>query len=88
LALLALLCLVAGIALAGGGVSIDSWLTGGGGSTRTSAGDVSVGSALGQAIAGRSGGGSVDLQSGFWSGPRARSGQDHTIYVPVILADN
>ena len=83
---LLLLCLVAGVALAGGGVSIDAWLIGGGGSTRASAGDVSVGSALGQAIAGRGGGGPVDLQSGFWSGPRARSGQDHTIYVPLILA--
>jgi hypothetical protein len=85
---LLLLLLVAGSALAGGGVRIDSWLIGGGGSTRTSAGNVSLGSALGQAVAGRSGGGPVDLQSGFWSGPRARSGQDHTLYIPVILADN
>jgi hypothetical protein len=86
--LLLLLCLVAVVALAGGGVSIDSWLIGGGGSTRTSAGKVSMGGALGQAIAGRSGSGQVDLQSGFWTGPRARSGQVHTIFVPVILADD
>ena len=94
LATLALLCLVAGVVLAsvgvvlaGGGVRIGSWLIGGGGSTRTSAGEVSVGSALGQAIAGRGSSGAVDLQSGFWSGPRARSTQVYRIYVPVTLAD-
>jgi hypothetical protein len=84
---LLLLCLVAVVALAGGGVRIDSWLIGGGGRTRSTAGDVSMGSALGEAIAGRSGGGAVELQSGFWSGPRAQTGQAHTLYVPVILAD-
>ena len=87
LLVLLLISLVAVVALAGGGVRIDSWLIGGGGSTRASAGGVSVGSALGQAIAGRSGGGPVGLQSGFWSGPRAQTGQAHTMHVPVILAD-
>ena len=87
LALLLLLCLVAVVALAGDGLSIDSWLIGGGGSTRGSAGSVSLGGALGQAIAGRSSSGTVDLRSGFWTGAGARSTRLHTIYVPLIVKD-
>jgi hypothetical protein len=86
-ALVLLLSFVAAsIALAEEGVSIDSWLIGGSGSARTSAGDVSVGSTLGQAVAGRSNIGLVDLQSGFWSGAGARSDQGNALYAPVILA--
>ena len=87
LALLLLLCLGAVVVLAGGGVSIDSWLVGGGGSTRNTAGDVSLGGALGQAIAGRSSNGRIDLQSGFWTGPRSRSTRLLSLYLPVILAE-
>jgi hypothetical protein len=81
-------CLVAVDALAEDGVTINSWLIGGGGSTRTSAANISLGGALGQGIAGRSNSGPVDLQSGFWSGEGARSSQVHTIYLPMILTDD
>jgi len=85
LVLLVLLCLVAGVALAQGGVSLRSWLIGGGGSTQTSSGGVSLASALGQAVAGRRSNGQVELQSGFWAGGGPSGPPEmHYVYVPVI----
>ena len=75
-------------ALSVAGVTINSWSIGGGGSTHTSAGNISLGGALGQAIAGRSSSVSLELQSGFWSGAGAQSDQGHTRFVPVILNDD
>lgn len=85
--LLLVLCWVAVVVLAEGTVTIGSWLIGGGGSTRSAGGGVSLGSALGQAIAGRRSSGQLDLQSGFWSGPRARATRIYAIYVPVVPED-
>jgi len=79
LILLLLLCLISGVVLAQGTVVIGRWSLNSGGGV-ASGGDVSLHSALGQAVAGSSSGGDVVLLSGFWSG-----GPAHTIYLPVTL---
>jgi len=79
LILLLLLCLISGVVLAQGTVVIGRWSLNSGGGV-ASGGDVSLYSALGQAVAGSSSGGDIALSSGFWSGRPA-----HTIYLPVVL---
>jgi hypothetical protein len=79
LMLLLLLLLFGGVVLARGTPTIKRWVIGGGGGV--AAGDgVSIGGALGQAVVGPSGGGSVTLLAGFWTG-----GPTAFVYLPAML---
>jgi hypothetical protein len=69
-----------GVTSAQGGIVLDRWNVGGGGSL-ANGGDVVIHSALGQAIAGSSGGGQVALESGFWAGGSGVS----RLYLPLVL---
>jgi len=80
--LLLLLCLAGGVALAQGTPVINRWIIGGGGGTATG-GNVSLSSALGQALAGPSSGGNVSISVGFWTGGVASV--DREVYLPMIV---
>jgi len=78
-----LLLEIVSVALAQGTPLIHHWIIGGGGGTAVG-GDVSLGSTLGQAIAGPSSGGNVAICVGFWSGRPTAVG--HTVfYLPLLL---
>jgi len=83
--LLLLLVLFTAVALAQGTPCVRRFIIGGGGGRSTSSGgNVSLAGALGQAAAGRSSGGSVVLQSGFWVGGPAGP---MSVYLPIVLRD-
>ena len=83
---LALVCLLAGGALAqsGGGYDLTWSTVDGGGATFSSGGDYSLGGTAGQPDAGPLEGGEYSLLGGFWGGvgPRWR------IYLPLVLRNN
>lgn len=80
--LLLLLLVVTDVALAQGTPLIIRWVIGGGGGTATG-GNVSLSSALGQALAGPSSGGNVAISTGFWSGSLAAA--KYTVCLPLVL---
>ena len=82
--LLLLLLLSAGVVLAQGTPAINRWVIGGGGGTATG-GNVSLSSALGQALAGPSSGGDVAISAGFWCGGAAVV--THTVYLPAVMCN-
>lgn len=83
---LALSLLVAGVALANGGVE-PRWVLGGGASD-SAAGDVTLRATLGQPVVGvvTSGGGDVTLGQGFWCGGSLPEG-GYDIYLPLVIRD-
>jgi hypothetical protein len=78
---LALSLLVAGVALANGGVERPRWVLGGGASD--SAGGAALRATLGQPAVGvvTSGGGDIALGQGFWHGGAAQ----YRIYLPFVV---
>jgi hypothetical protein len=80
---LALSLVVAGLALANGGVELPRWALGGGVSD-SAAGEVTLRATLGQPVVGAVSGGDVTLGQGFWhSGGLAGGGYD--VYLPLVL---
>jgi hypothetical protein len=79
---LVLSLVVAGLALASGGVERPRWVLGGGASDSV-AGDIALRATLGQPVVGvvTSGGGDVTLGQGFWGG--ATPG--YNIYLPLVI---
>ena len=79
---LALFLVVAGVALANGGLALPRWVMGGGASD-SAAGGVTLRATLGQPVVGvvTSGGGDVTLGQGFWHG--ATPG--YNIYLPLVM---
>ena len=77
---LALFLVVAGVALANGGITRARWVLGGGASD-SAAGGVTLRATLGQPVVGVVSGGDVTLGQGFWCG--AIPG--YNIYLPLVI---
>jgi hypothetical protein len=73
------LLLVAGVALAAGGLTISRRVVGAGGGEIT-AGDQTLRTTIGQPISGRIAAPSADLCAGFWCGP---AGYD--VFLPLTM---
>jgi hypothetical protein len=80
---LALWVVVAGLALANGGVERPQEVVGGGASESAAAGGVSVRATLGQAVVGvvSGSGGEVTAGQGFWHGVAA----EYRIHLPLVM---
>jgi hypothetical protein len=83
-AVLGMLLLLAAVAAAQGNPAIDRFIIGGGGHVPATGGNVSLGSALGQAVAGRSSSGNVLVMSGLWAGGGASQGW-RGIHLPLTV---
>lgn len=82
---LVLSLLVAGAALAEGGLELPRWVLSGG-ATNSAAGEVSIQATLGQPFVGVVSNGQAFLSQGFWHGGReAIPDSGHDIYLPLIL---
>lgn len=68
IALVSLLLLAGGAALAQSGYSSTWWTVDGGGTALSSGGTYTLGGAVGQADAGPMSGGSYTVEGGFWAG--------------------
>jgi hypothetical protein len=80
---LALSLMVAGVALANGGVEqLREVLSGG--ASDSAAGGVALRATLGQPVVGVVSGGNVTLGQGFWHGGAAAGG-GYEIYLPLVL---
>jgi len=80
---LAALFLLAGVALANGSYDL-SWHVIGGGGGHAEAGNYSLDSTAGQAVAETVSNGGYTLCSGFWCGA-AVAAVEHKIYLPMVL---
>ena len=80
---LVLSLLVAGLALANGGVEWTREVLGGGAADSV-AGAVTLRATLGQPVVGVVSGGDVTLGQGFWGGGAAAGG-GYEIYLPLVL---
>jgi hypothetical protein len=63
--------------------TINWWIIGGGGGSKTS-GDTSLGGTVGQWAVGSDTSGGTHLASGFWGGGTADSGEER-IFLPLVL---
>ena len=81
---LALSLLVAGLALANGGVERLREVLGGGASNSAAAGGIALRATLGQPVVGVISSGDVTLGQGFWHGGVAAGG-GYEIYLPLVL---
>lgn len=63
------------------GYSIDWYTLDGGGAIFSTGGSYSLGGTIGQADAGSLGGGSYQLNGGFWGGASI----NYTVYLPLVL---
>ncbi len=79
---LVLSLVVAGLALANGGIALPRWVLGGGASD-SAAGDVTLRATLGQPVVGVVSGGAVTVGQGFWHGGELPEGA-YSIYLPLI----
>jgi hypothetical protein len=79
---LALSLVMAGLALANGGVERPRWVLGGGASDSATAGGVALRATLGQPVVGVVSGGDVTLGQGFWRGGATPG---YTIYLPLVM---
>ena len=79
------LFILASVALAQVSANYDlSWHVIAGGGGRMEGGNHSVLGTIGQPVAGPMSGSSYTLDSGFW-GRRVTAGQNHEIYLPLVL---
>jgi len=76
----ALAILLAAVALANGGPSIDWYVIGGGGG-HSEAGSYALDGTVGQAVVGITSSGGYELCSGFWCGMAV----EYKIYLPLVL---
>jgi len=83
---LALSLVVAGLALANGGVEWTREVLSGGGAGFAAGGDVALRATLGQPVGGAISRGDVTLGQGFWHGGAAAGG-GYEIYLPLVLRD-
>jgi hypothetical protein len=81
LAVLALLLVLGGLALAGGGGPSLDWYVIGSGGGPVASGQVDLDATIGQAVAGTTSAGGYSLCSGYWCGAADR----HTVYLPLVL---
>ncbi len=79
---LVLSLMVAGLALANGGIELPRWVLSGGASNSVG-GDVTLRATLGQPVVGVVSGGEVTVGQGFWHGGELPEGA-YAIYLPLI----
>jgi hypothetical protein len=79
---LVLSLVVAGLALANGGLDMPRWVLSGGASD-SAAGDTALRATLGQPVVGLVSGGNVTLGQGFWHGGSLPEG-GYDLYLPII----
>jgi hypothetical protein len=83
LAVLCVLALVTGIAVAQGGYELSWWTVDGGGQIFSTGGSYSLGETIGQPDAGLLTGEGYRLEGGFWTG--AAAGGVYGVYLPLVL---